>query len=183
MNRSKIRRVIHVLAASLASALVVLCAACQGERQDLEAADSAHHDHHHAAPHGGLLVEIGNHAANLEFVLDAEAGLLTAYVMDGCAENAVRIAQPAIELSVTLPPQNGQAGPRTIEVVLDAIANPLTGEIVGDTSQFAVVVPELIGRRFFAAVIGDLDILGTETTGVDFFYLEDAEEQEQTHDH
>ena len=56
---------------------------------------TAHSAHDHTAPHGGTLIEIGEHAYNLELVRDNTAGKLTAYVLDGHAEDFVRIAVPA----------------------------------------------------------------------------------------
>ena len=67
--------------------------------------DSHEHDsgsekgHHvHVAPHGGQLVEVGEHGAgfNLELVLHAD-GFLQIYVLDAHAENFVRI--PAYSMS------------------------------------------------------------------------------------
>ena len=43
-------------------------------------------------------MELGEHAYNLELVRDAEAGKLVAYVLDGHAENFIRIAAPSIEV-------------------------------------------------------------------------------------
>src|SRR5687768_4888823 len=63
-----------------------------------EHADEKHGKHAHVAPHGGILVELGDHAYNLELVRHNEAGKLSAYVLDGHAEKFVRINTPTIEL-------------------------------------------------------------------------------------
>jgi len=119
--------------------------------------------HHHAAPHGGTLVEFGEEFAHLELVLDAKTGTLTAYTLDGEAERAVRVNQPAINMAVTLPDILAP-----IAVDLQPVENSLTGEKAGDTSQFRAVVPQLIGRSAFKGTVGALTIRGQAFTRVHF---------------
>ncbi len=111
--------------------------------------------HAHAAPHGGVLVELGDHVGFLEVVLDADAGSLTAYVLDGGAEQAVRIAQPSISFTFEMPQTVANQ-----TVVLAAKANALTGETVGDTSEFVVINPALKGQTTFAARVGVVTVKG-----------------------
>ena len=85
--------------------------------------------HSHQAPHGGKLIELGDHVASIELVRDTTAGKLTAYVLDGHAENFIRIS--ASELTVTL-----YSGGERRTLPLKAVANAGTGETVGNTSQF-----------------------------------------------
>ena len=111
--------------------------------------------HAHAAPHGGTLVELGEHFGFLEFVLDAGAGTLTAYVLDGGAEQAVRIPQPTIVVTFDAPPAlGGQA------LTLTAKASVLTGETVGDTSEFVVTHPALKGQTTFYARVAEVVVKG-----------------------
>lgn len=102
-----------------------------------------------------MLVELGEHFAFLEFVLDAGAGSLTAYVLDGGAEQAVRIAQPTI--AVTFDAPQALAGQT---LTLAAKANVLTGETVGDTSEFVATHPALKGQTTFSARVGDVVVKG-----------------------
>lgn len=111
--------------------------------------------HVHRAPHGGTLIEIGQHAYNLELVRDAAAGKLTAYVLDGHAENFVRIAAPAIELVAIV---GGERRPLTLR----AVANSATGETVGDTSQFEGEADWLKRTAEFPGTITALDIRGNK---------------------
>src|SRR5205085_2013512 len=60
--------------------------------------------HEHTAPHHGQLVELGEEFAHVELVLDRKAGRLTAYVLDGEAEQPVRVTQPTLTLMCTAPP-------------------------------------------------------------------------------
>ncbi len=111
--------------------------------------------HAHTAPHGGALVELGEHFGFLEFVLDADAGTLTAYVLDGGAEQAVRIAQPSIVVTFEAPPTlAGQT------LTLAAKGNVLTGESVGDTSEFAVTHPALKALTTFPARVTEVVVKG-----------------------
>lgn len=112
-------------------------------------------DHAHEAPHGGTLVELGNHFAYLELVLDAEAWSLTVYVLDAEAEQAVRITQPTIGVTFDAPERmTGQA------FTLEAKANVLTGETVGDTSQFGVTDAALKGISVNGARIREVTVKG-----------------------
>jgi hypothetical protein len=88
--------------------------------------------HEHKPPHHGSLQVFGKELAHLELLLDAKTGKLTAYALDGEAEHSVRLVQASIKIRVlrSIP----QRPPFT--VVLHAVANPLTGETVGDSSQF-----------------------------------------------
>ncbi len=127
----------------------------------------AHSEHEHAAPHGGALVDLGEgvgHVAHVEFVLDKEIGRLTAYVLDGEAENGIRLEQESIELIVTVP------GRQSSPVELAAVANELTGEVVGDTSEFSATVESLIGVESFDAEIVSLYVKGKEFSSVMFGY-------------
>jgi hypothetical protein len=98
---------------------------------------------------------VGEHFAFLEVVLDGELGSLTAYVLDGEAEKAVRISQPSISVTFEMP----QAVTNQT-VVLAAKANALTGETVGDTSEFTVTSPVLKGQTAFTARVSELTVKG-----------------------
>ena len=111
--------------------------------------------HAHTAPHGGTLIEIGEHAYNLELVRDPAAGKLTAYVLDGHAENFVRIPAPSIELVAFT---GGERRPLTLR----AVANPATGETVGDTSQFEAEADWLKNTAEFPGEIPAIEIRGTK---------------------
>lgn len=120
------------------------------------ASDDGDGAHAHAAPRGGALVELGDEFAHLELVLDQGTGVLTAYVLDGEAERAVRVAQPTIDLWL-IPPG------RTPHLAsLDAVANALTGETRGDTSQFRAAVPALAGAATFEGSVRTVVVRGQE---------------------
>ena len=117
--------------------------------------------HHHESPHGGTAVELGDHEAHLDVVLDPVAGKLTAYVMDAHAENFVRIPAESFEIIAKLP-----AGETTL--ALKAVANAASGEKVGDTSQFEAQSDALKGVAGFDAELKQLVVRGKTYSKIPF---------------
>ncbi len=115
------------------------------------------------APHGGTVLRLGT-AAALEFVHDPSSGMLTAYVLDGAASKTVRIAAKAIEVQITLPAGN------TTSVSLASTANGLTGDTVGDSSQFGGTQAALKGVTVFSGVVKSVAVGGQTFTNVQFDY-------------
>ncbi len=134
---------------ALASLLLTGLAACSKSSSPSE----KHVGHTHTAPHGGTLIEIGEHAYNLELLRDKAAGKLTAWVLDGHAENFVRLNLDSFQL-IAMP--GGQYTPLDMR----AVANPATGETVGDTSQFEVEADFLKTAGAFSGIF-TLEIKGT----------------------
>jgi len=122
--------------------------------------------HEHKAPHGGALAELGEEYAHLEFVLDPATGTMTCYVLDGELENLIRIAQPKIEVTLTL----GAAGHEvTLPLALDAVASELTKEKVGDCSTFAVTSEyALKGVGTYRGKIAWVEVKGKRFENVEF---------------
>lgn len=146
------------LAAAIVVVLAVALAAVPGCGEPGVHDDHAGHDHgvrdtgaepaahQHAAPHGGTLVALEAEVFNVELLLDPATGTLTAWTLDGHCEHPVRIVQDAIELTLDL---SGTA----VAVRLDAVANPLTGETKGDTSEFRGSHDGLRGAGDFSGTI------------------------------
>ena len=143
----------------------------QGETQETQ----AHHEH--TAPHGGTLVVFGDEFAHIEFVLDQTTGKLTGYVLDGEAEKPVRLSQKTIDLKIHQEDIQSE-----FMLQLSGVANVLTGEAEGDTSQFAAQSDTLQGVSEFHAEIVSIDIKGQMFTHIDFTFPEGNEEtHEDTH--
>ncbi len=108
--------------------------------------------HVHVAPHGGQLVEVGEHGSgfNLELLLHPD-GFLQIYVLDAHAENFVRITAPSILISI--PSENN---PTVIEC--EPIEDQATGETIGNTSLFTSTtrIKEMLPLK---GVIQELHIL------------------------
>jgi len=110
--------------------------------------------HQHRAPHGGVLVELGAEFAHVELVLDPDAGSLTAYVLDGEAEESIRLKQPSLKVAL----ENGSQS--ALQLELPARADLLTGETVGDSSEFSVTNPSLLHRTILKGRIADVTVKG-----------------------
>jgi len=125
------------------------------------AASGQPHLHVDHPPHGGAPVVLGDEAFQIELVLDSATGTLQAYVLDGEMEDFIRSAVPSIEIAAMV-----DGTPRTI--VLAAVANPATGETVGDTSLFEARAEWLKTAKEFDGVLKGITIRGTTFAGVRF---------------
>lgn len=118
------------------------------------------HEHGHKAPHGGVLVSLGDHFANIELVQDTKEKTLTAYAYDSCAENLVRLKQEKIEVSVT-------TADGVVALSLEATDNPLTGEKPGDASAFHAKHDKL-ASPIKSGEISKINIRGSDFANVAF---------------
>jgi hypothetical protein len=121
--------------------------------------------HEHRPPHGGTPVELGEEVYHVELVLDAATGRLSAYLLDGEMEHFIRSAAPSFEMTALV---NGEMKTLTLR----AVANPATGETVGDTSAFETQADWLKTTKTFDGVIKSLAVRGTTFTDVDFNFPE-----------
>ena len=112
--------------------------------------------------HGGTLVELGDHAHNLELVLDKETGTLGVYTFGGHAEKFVRVKQPSIVLSLDEP--LGDAG----SLELQAVPNEVTGETVGDTAYFSIQNDNLKEVVSLSGKVNSVELQGHTYTEVPF---------------
>lgn len=116
-----------------------------------------------ATPHGGSVVALGT-AGHLEFVHDPSSGLLTAYVLDAAGTTVTRIPAKAITVEVT------PAGGKAVTVTLASTANGLTGDTVGNSSQFGGTNAALKGVTAFAGVVKEATVGGQSFKDVAFSY-------------
>ncbi len=149
-----IRKFGPLLVLALAAALVGACTKGPAD-------SGAPHKHEHHPPHGGTPVVLGDEAYHIELVLDAQAGVLQAYVFDGELENFIRCSAPSMEIDAT-------AGGAAHTLVLAAVPNAATGETVGDTSLFQAQAEWLKGAREFDGVIPSVSVRGSTFTDVKF---------------
>ncbi len=132
-----------------------------GCSQPSETSEDSHGGHYHAAPHGGSLVMLGNHIAQLELVPGERTGEWIFYILDGGAERFVRIEQETIKVTM-----DGK------EAVFQATANQATGETVGDTAQFTANVEGLGGDSRFAVRIDEIVVFRQPFSQVEFNFPE-----------
>lgn len=120
-----------------------------------------HHGHAHTAPHGGSLVEIGEHQFNVELIFDATSGKLTAWLLDAHAEHFVRSAAPGLDLSIS-------TGDELRSLTLLPVPNSATGETVGSTAQFEASADWLKDQPALTGVFVRLDFRGAVFSNVSF---------------
>ena len=116
--------------------------------------------HKNQPPHGGTSVALGENY-NVEFVLDAASGTLSAYILDDEMEEFVRSDMPSFELTA-------KVGGAEQALVFMPMANPATGETVGDTALFTAQAGWLKTTKAFDAVIKSVTLDGTTFTNVGF---------------
>lgn len=124
-------------------------------------ASEAVHKHEHKPPHGGTSVELGEEEYHVELVLDASAGKLQAFILDGELENFVRIPQESFEIVAKL------SGKEEV-LTLKAVANNATGETVGDTALFEAQADWLKTTPAFDAIIKELAVRGNKYQSIVF---------------
>lgn len=130
-------------------------------------------DHHeHIAQHEGTLIVLGDEFAHVELVVDSATGRLTAYILDGEAENPIRVSQPDIEFELRF-------GETVRMVLLGGMEKPLTGEKMGATSEFSGIASELAGMERFEGRIIRIEALGSEFKNVEFRFPEGNEEDDK----
>ena len=117
--------------------------------------------HKHRAPHGGVLVELGEEFAQVELLFDPDAGSLTAYVLDGDAEESVRLKQESLTVVFV-------DGGSPQQLALHARADILTGETVGDSSEFSATAPSLVHRTSLKGRILEIAVKGQVFRDVPF---------------
>jgi len=112
-------------------------------------------------PHGGVLVEAGEDFAHVEMVFDPTTGTLSAYILDGEAEEVVPLRQPAIWVRFIHP---------ALRLKLKAVASPLSGEKPGETSEYSVTDASLKGLSQFEALLESVNFNGPVFKNLGFKY-------------
>ncbi len=126
--------------------------------------DHAGHGHSSGHAHqplmGGMLVELGEHQFNLELKYDPVRGVLQAWVLDGHAENFVRVSMGLFDIQ--------EAGGAQRTITLRAVGNPMTGEKPGDTSAFEGEARWLGDVAHFDGIVKALKVRDLEFRGIEF---------------
>ena len=107
--------------------------------------------HHHDPPHGGTAVTLGDEEGHVEFVRDAAAGKLTAYLLKPHMTGFWRTSATQFEAVA-------KVGDKTETLVFKAVANAATGETVGDTAQFETQADWLKTTDKFDATLMELNL-------------------------
>src|SRR5882757_2198315 len=103
---------IRLLPAFLLLPLAFVTGCGKQSPESAAAAKPAKHEHH--PPHGGTPVVLGDEVYHVELVLDAAAGKLQAFVLDGEMENFIRSAAPSFDIVASV---NGAPQTLTLKAV------------------------------------------------------------------
>jgi hypothetical protein len=141
----------------------------------LFACDKHDHDHEHEAESaqehghthepliaGGALVELGDHAANIEVHLNPEAGVLEIYLVDAHATDYVRSSQASLDLTVQ------REGGSPFKLTLAQVASTLSGETVGDSAKYQVQDDLLKGLAKLQGKVASVSVMGSTYSDVEF---------------
>lgn len=161
----------------LAMGCVLALTGCgKRETSAAKASAGASHAHAHVAPHGGTLVEVGEHQFNLEFLFDESRGVLQAWFLDAHAENFVRVAVPSFEVTAT-------SGGKSYTLAFAPVANAVTGEAVGDTAQFEAPAAWLRDAKAFDGVVKAITVRGVAFSGIAFDFPTNHDDHDHAKEH
>lgn len=118
--------------------------------------------HAHKPLMGGQLVPVGDHQFNLEFKYDAARGVLQAWVLDGHAENFVRVSMALFDVQ--------EAGGQKRTITLRALENGMSGEKAGDSSSFEGEAAWLGGTGHFDGVVKAIKVRDTTFRDIAFHF-------------
>jgi hypothetical protein len=145
----------------LLAGLCALVAGC-GKASPGQTSDEKPQLHKDVPPHGGTPIPLGDDY-NLELVRDPGNGILSGYVLDDEMEDFIRSSSSSITIVAKF-------GGQTRTLVLGAVANPATGETVGDTSLFQGQADWLKATSSFDGNLSSLTIRKTTFTDVSFSF-------------
>lgn len=142
--------------------LASLIVGCGGSKQSADHDHDGEHAHHvHKSKMGGQLVEVGEHAFNLELLSDRTTGRLTMWLLNAHAESFVRTTNESFTLFFSV---DGRETP----LRLAASSNPATGERVGETAQFDGQADFLKTTNALSGRLPELVIRGSAFTNITF---------------
>ncbi len=141
------------------------------ELEEVEDNGGPGEDHTPAPRYGGVLAELGDRAAHLEFVLDPEYGWVSMYVLDGHALDKLRLDASSIGAVFTITePDDLPGDERTFTMALQPVESGLTGETAGDTGHFEASHERFRGAERFDVVVPWIEIEGVEYSGLEVSY-------------
>lgn len=120
---------------------------------------SGHSHNDHAPPHGGTPVVVAEDKFHLELVLDASAGKMQAFVLDGHLENYVALTETNFLL---LAKTNG----REEQLAFHRAAEPASGKVPDKSSLFESQAEWLKVTKEFEGGIPTITLNGTTFTNI-----------------
>lgn len=125
--------------------------------------------------YGGVLAELGDGEAHIEFVLEPEAGWVSVYILDGSARDRVRLTADQVGVIFTMHGDDIPAEERTFSRALQPVKSALAEERAGDTAHFEARHELFRDAEGFDAVIPAIRVEDTEYTNVSVQYRADRD--------
>jgi hypothetical protein len=131
-----------------------------------EGHDHGHHTHGQEGPHKGAIVVVAGHKLHLEFVLDAEAGKLTAYVLNDELKEGTTLKQDELVVGFLAKAAEGATELKEPEEVKLAAVNAKDGA----AGEFAGQSDKLKGLKEFDGQLMSVTFNDKKYEGVKFEY-------------
>lgn len=166
---------------ALGLGLLVSLSACKGgDKHDEKDGHDHDHDHgkeqkavaahhHHEPPHGGTGVDLGNEDFHIEFLRDAAAGKMKAWILQPHMAGYTRISALTFDVIA-------KVGTEEKTLTFKAQASSATGETEGNTSQFEAEADWLKTTDKFDAVLKTIKVKDSEYKDVKFNFPNGSEE-------
>jgi hypothetical protein len=159
----------------LCAGLLVFLSACKGgdkhdehDGHDHGKENKAAH-HHHEPPHGGTGLTLGDEEFHVEFLRDAAAGKMKAWILLPHMSGYARIKMESFDVIA-------KVGGEDKTLTFKSQANTATGETVGNSSLFEAEADWLKTADKFDAVLKELKIRDREYRDVAFNFPKGSEE-------
>jgi hypothetical protein len=121
----------------------------------------------------GHLYVLGDDVACLEFTLDPTAGQLIMRVWNADRNKLIPLQTQWVEIQLA-PIAYGSATPARGNITLVLAADPSRWKDSNHASEFSAAAPRLRDLKSFVAVLGQLNLLGTDYAGVEIEYPADG---------
>ncbi|MFO7775016.1 MAG: hypothetical protein R6W89_04385 [Candidatus Hydrogenedentota bacterium] len=151
-----------------------VAASFEQDEETLEAEEEAAEESVEAR-YGGVLAELGDGEAYVEFVLDPDAGWVSMYILNSGARDRLRLTADQIGVIFTMHGDDIPAEKRTFSLALQPVESALTGETAGDTAHFEARHELFQNAEGFDAVIPILRVKDNEYTNVSVQYPSDRD--------
>lgn len=162
-NSPLLRKLKLSLSALAALAYLDGCSESHSHSQGHGAGGHGHDHADHAPPHGGTPVLVGEDRFHLELVLDAAAGKMQAYVLDGHLEGYVAVAETNLLLVARF---DGKEERISFQRAID----PATGRVPAKSSLFEGNATGLGTTRAFEGGFPTITLNGSTFTNISFSF-------------
>jgi hypothetical protein len=125
--------------------------------------ENAHSHDDHAPPHGGTPVVVADDRFHLEFVHDATAGKLQAYVLDGHLEGYVQVPETSFAMIA-------KAGGKEEQLTFQRATEPASGKVPEKSSLFEAQAEWLKLTKQFEGSIPTITLNGAIFTNISFSF-------------